>query len=79
MGIGTGEGGEGIVRAFDETPETFTLQCPHDRFAPCRVVGSAIEDGNVVEFEGHGEEYICRKMREDVKWAKTSKTVCKRQ
>ena len=45
-----GEGGEGIVGAFDETPETFTLQCPHDRFAPNRVVSCAIEGRDMVEF-----------------------------
>jgi len=73
------EGGERVVRAFDEAPETFTLQSPHDGFAPCRVVGSTIKDRNVVEFEGHGEEYMRRKMKEDVNWAKTSETVRKRQ
>jgi len=44
------KGGERVLRTFDETPEAFALQGMHDGFAPGRVVGCAIEGGDVVEF-----------------------------
>ena len=45
-----GKWGEGVVGAFDETPEAFALQSAHDGLAPGGVNGDAVEGGNVVEF-----------------------------
>jgi len=44
------KGGERVLGTFDETPEPFALQGSHDGLAPGRVVGHAIEGGDVVEF-----------------------------
>jgi len=49
-GVGTIGKGERVLGTFDETPEPFALQGSHGGLAPGRVVGHAIEGGDVVKF-----------------------------
>ena len=48
-----GKGREGVIRASNETPETFALLGTHGGFAPGGVISCAIGNGDMIEFEGH--------------------------